>query len=101
MISLLVKNPRCLCTLPLLHQLLVTQTSKANAPTLEDHNFNRWLTVFVDDFPSFWICAIALAIVQRFVVAGDANISFAGYELGEDLFAEGDVMSGGLATVLD
>jgi hypothetical protein len=101
MISILVENPRSLCTLPLVHQLLITQTSETHTPTLENHNFNWWLAVFIDNFPSLWICAIALAIMQRFVVAGDANICFAGCELGEDLFAERNVVGGGLAAVLD
>jgi hypothetical protein len=101
MISLLIKYPGRLCTLPCIHQFLVTQTSKAHAPALENHYFDGGFVVFVDDFPSFWFCAIAFAIVERFVVAGDANVWFAGCELGEYLFAEGDVVGGGLAAVLD
>jgi hypothetical protein len=101
MISILVKYPRRLCTFPFVHQLLVTQASEAHAPSLENHNLNWWLAILVDDFPSVWMCAIALAIVERFIVAGDADIRLAGYELREDLFAEGDVVSGGLAAVLD
>jgi hypothetical protein len=92
MISLLVEYPRCLCALPCIHQFLVTQTSKAHAPTLENHNFDWWLAVLVDDSPSLWICAVALAIVEGFVVAGDADVWFAGCELREDLFAEGDIV---------
>jgi hypothetical protein len=92
MISLLVKNPRCLCTLPCIHQFLVTQASETHAPPLENHNFDRWLAVFVDNFPSLWVCAVALAIMERFVVAGDADVCFAGCELGENLLAERDVV---------
>jgi hypothetical protein len=101
MISILVKYSRRLCSLPFVHQFLITQTSETHTPTLENHNFNRWLAVFVDNFPSLWICAIALTIMQRFVVARDANVCFAGCELREDLFAERNVVGGGLAAVLN
>jgi hypothetical protein len=101
MIGLLVKNPRCLCALPCIHQFLVTQTSEAHAPALKNHYFDGWFVIFVNHFPSFWICAVALAIVERFVVTGDADVWFAGCELREYLFAERDVVGGGLAAVLD
>jgi len=101
MISLLIKNPRRLGTFPFIHQFLVTQTPKTHAPALEDYYFDWWFAVFVDDFPSLWIRAIALAIVKGFVVVRDANVGFAGCELREDLLAEGDVVGGGLAAVLD
>ena len=86
---------------PFAFHFFVTESAEAHTPALENDNLYRWLTLLVDNFPGFRVSTIALTRMGGFIVEGDADILLAGEELGEDIFAEGNVVGGGLTAVLD